>query len=329
MGVAAVAAGFAVVQRVRSDWTVGRLVRARERSSTPFRNRAERDAWRQQYRRFCNLWLERHQRDITADLLPCLEEPGPVVLRERAARALGRLESPAAEAPLAALLQRVQRSDRTEEEAVPIHTVELALARIRSRAQPVAARVEALARSVGLSTSDLSLLSQRVNDSRSDAAGTPGYETIEEVVDLLYSLGKRGADIHPLTERLVLSPAQQVKLKAASLPLEQEVTLLLNHLSNVSVLKGDDYVLMHHLVGLGPIASQLLIQRLDEMWHQPSRYPQPRGHKVLFRAVALTADEEAVPVLRQFGRHPNQYISAQARIAIQDIQHQSAFPTLP
>jgi uncharacterized protein YigA (DUF484 family) len=319
--------------QLRRQWVVGRLMHTRERSSgTLFRSRTEVDAWKQRYRQFCNLWLARHQRDITAELLPFLDEPGPVTLRERAARALGRLENPVVEATLAARLQQMQQNaEAVRHKQIPVHTLQLALGRLRSRHQRGAARVEAVARSVGLSIADLSLLSQRVNDprARDHAAGSPGGEIIKEVVDLLYAMGKRGENIQPFAARLVLTPAQQVKLRAAMLPLDQEITVILDYGAQLSVVRGEDEELAeHHLVGLGPRATEHIIQRLRAFTSQRHQYGE-RGYVTLFRAANLTGDRRAIPLLKQLEEDPDAELRYFAQQARQALERQSSYPIFP
>jgi len=274
---------------------------------------------------FERLWFRHGQRAIAAELLPYLEGRDRE-LREKAIVALGRLESPLAEAPLAEFLKKLEQEeleDQRELHNAQNHVatnyvvdfskrigvkplkLRLALGRIRARDLKGQAKVEAVAQSVGVSWDDVLVLSKRLNPThpsiRGSMIGTRGDQIMEEIVDTLYKMGKEGEDIQPLSGRLTLNPSQQLKLRGAAVSLDQEVHLILDYLVTLPAATGDAYTLTDYLVGLGPRATELVLQRLQDMKRQPEKYFKNRsGYIIVFLAAGQMDDARALPLLKYF-----------------------------
>ena len=119
------------------------------------------------------LWLARHERDVTQEVIPFLQdEYGP--LRNSAACLLGRLENPAAEQPLQELNYRIE------------------VARNRTRNLKGRAKVTAFANEMGLSFDQVVQLTEKLRAERlrSQGSGSKGEEIVKELVDMLYMMGK-------------------------------------------------------------------------------------------------------------------------------------------
>lgn len=316
------------IGRMHSEWVLRRLTRQVEHSYNGFQPRNLRTvqqfvAWkkaaRQQAYRFQSLRLASSQRDIANEVITHLHDPDAPALRLRAVKLLGRLETPKAEAPLEAL-DALSKEDEAELrkhpntskewQSLPFgthHTLHLALGRIRARNLRGRAKVEAVAKEVGLSWGEVVRLSYKVNDPVEGryASSTPGYEIVDEIVDVLYTMGKRGENIGSFANTLTLREAQKIKLQGASLQLEQEVKLILDYLSLIDIERSGDADLGEHLVDLGPQAAELLLQRLGNMKKYPRQYPQHLGHIFLFRAAANFGDHRFLPLLRYFENSDN------------------------
>lgn len=311
------------------------LLQTRSRAeSVRFESRAERDAWRARYREFCDLWIARHERDVTAGLAKLAQTPGPPVLRERAVRALGRLETPAAGRSLNLLLAQSgkpgTKAGHTAAASVPPETMKLALARLRTRGQAPRLRVDALARAAGVQPTDLRPLSRRLNDPTHPETGRSfGRDVFDEVLDVLYTTRRQGHDIRAVASGLALSPAQQVLLRSAGLPPDAEVRLILDYEAQLAIVRGDDLTLAYrHLVGLGPRAHALLGQYLDGILRQP-RQAQQQGAITLLRTAALTGDSRLLPVLRRHNHHPDSRLAGEAQDAVRRLEQRRAYPILP
>jgi hypothetical protein len=311
---------LAGVHRARSEFVVYRLTQPGPHlSHIPLPSPQERVAYARRSDQFNRIWSARSQRDVAAELIPYLQDPDEY-LRIRAARALGLLESPAAEAPLAARIKEMQPD--TPWEAVELVKLQLALGRIRARNLRGEARVTRVIQSVGLSLPDLGRVTERINGPQRSASstGTPGYAVVQDVVELLYAMAKRGEDIRPVTARLTLTPAQQLTLQGAPMPLEQEITLFLDYLSQLSVLNGDHRVVEERLLGLGSKAKERIIQRLDEMRRHPEQYRQPGSYAVLFRLAVETGDPRIPGLVQLFERHAHPDIRYDAEQTLKSIE---------
>jgi hypothetical protein len=300
---------------------------AGEHLSVGFRSGEEQAAFERRRLAFESMWKARDERDVAAELLPFLSDPSEN-LRVRAVRALGHLESAQAEAPLQALLDKSGKARGPQYEAVrgvASVTLRLALGRIRSREQKGEPRIAALAKSVGLTPAELVGLSQRINSrqGRYDA-GSAADQIVEEIVDALYAMIKRGDNVSGVVKRLTLNPAQRVKLETAALPPEQEVEMLLDYLEQREIVTGDEMELGKHLSGMGPQAANQVLARLEQMQQQPKQI-KGRGYSVLFDAVAEMKGPEALPLLRRFEQNSfDRWIPHYAKLARQEIEREEA-----
>lgn len=335
VGLLAVAGVAVCVGRIHSEWKLMRLTYSVERSEgSPFHNPQERAAWHQSYRRFVNLWVDRHKRDVTREILPYLQDPVKVQ-RARAARALGRLESAAAESELRKVMQRMKSDAKwSQSSGVPYPTLQLALGRIDAREMTGQQKLSAVAKSVGLNWNEVTRLSRKINapvtlKEKYAAPGSPGAEIVNEMVDVLYQMGKQGEEIKPFVKQLTLSLGQQTKLQAALVSKQQEIKIILDRLSFPKGTKGSAQLLQNHLVGLGKEASDAVIRRIDHMRQHPEKYPQQLGYNMVFGLAAITADRRALPILKKFEKNSNVYIRQQAIIAKWDINSRSSFPLVP
>ncbi len=326
---------FFGAQRVFTEFKLQNLTRERSHAAAlpQFQNAQDREIWmsaaQKRNRRFAQLWLERQQRDISTELLDYVDDPA-LVLRTRAVRALGRLESREAEAPLQTLLAQAADSQvKSHEAELPSITLKLALARIKARSLTGQSKLDAISDSVGLSWREILLLSNKVNADNGYKDATDGEEIIGEIVALLYTMGKEGEDIRSFATALKLSPAQEVLIQAASISTEQEIKLILERLSHPKGTRGGAYLLADHLVGLGPIAIDLALERLQDMLKHPENYQQQLGYKMMFRPVSLAADRRALPLLQQFEKSKNPYIKDQAITAQRYIKRKIAIPNFP
>ena len=91
----------------------------------------------------------------------------------------------------------------------------------------------------------------------------------------------------------------------------------------------------NYLVSLGPKATELLIQKLEDLKEGKAEYGQ-RGYVGLFRAAALMGDRRFLPLLQYFANKTEQPISGYARMALEPFEFMGQwdsprcpFPPLP
>jgi len=311
----------------------------------PYINEMDRKAWLARNQHFVKLWLVRHERDVTDEIIPFLKEPDPN-LRERAVRALGRLESAEAEAPLQAILQRQQearqkRENLKREERIPELPLKLALGRIRARDLKGKAKLDEVAKNVDLASYDQVLqLAQRFGvqirdkdaNTRQEAILSSAMQILLEYIDLLHMMGRQGENIQALgSDRLAVVPGFQMRLKGATMPVEQEIKMILDHATSP---QGGIFP-ESYLLGLGPRAIEMLIQRLQDIQRNPEKYnlgaPQAigRGYDHLFLGAAMTGDPRVIPLLKQFEKYPDPNVSGYAQQARRLAEMGEAFPDVP
>lgn len=222
---------------------MNRLLRASPHFKQPssYRTVEERQAWLEHNWRFANLWLARNEQDIVPEIIPFLDDPDKD-LRERAAKALGRLEDVRAEEPLQQKLEQGQKTHAAPDSIgaadIPSQTLKLALGRIRARDLEGKAKLNKVAESVDLTYQGVGLLAQQLGakyhsqdpSERRAASGSAAKGIVLEIVDVLYAMGKNGENIAGLKDdNLAFGPAIAMKLKAATLPLDQEIQLILDY----------------------------------------------------------------------------------------------------
>ncbi len=245
-------------------------------------------------------------------LLPYLRHPIEE-LRLEAVRMLGRLEDPAAEQPLAELVAELDQAIAAKmyvtspiPPAVPLRT---ALARIRTRQLKGVKRLEDVAQSLGITQDELVKMSQQVNGpEHSWMQGTHQAVVVEEFVDLMVAMLKRGENISDWTKLLTLSPVQKVMLEAAPLPLTQEIDLILDSFSNFAVRmdREGQRELTQRILEAGPPSTDVLIRRLEQMQANPQlqRQTPVQVYEFLFRLAAQTGDPRVPPLLKEFEANP-------------------------
>jgi hypothetical protein len=282
-----------------------------------------------QHRRveFESIWKARHERDVAAEILPFLSDPAEG-LRSRAVHALGHLESTEAEAPLQALLDKSAKARGLQYDqvrGVNVNTVRLALSRIHTRDVKGEQRIAAIAKAMGLTLAELVGLSQRVNSKQGRySAGMPGDRIIEEVVDVLYTMTRRGENTSGIVRRLTLNAAQRVKLEAGALPPQQEAEMLIDYLQQCKVITGDEYELVPHLVQLGAEVSNQAISRVEQMKRNPNLF-NGSGYKILLLAAAETKGTEILPLLRQLEEQStDKWVPRYAQQVRQQIEREEA-----
>jgi hypothetical protein len=215
------------------------------------------------------LWLARHERDVTKEVIPFLQDEDGL-LRNTAARLLGRLENPAGEQPLQELNYRIE------------------VARNRTRGLKGRAKVTAFANELDLSFDQVVQLTEklRVERLKGRGNGSEGEKIVKELVDMLYVMSKRGESIEPLVQNMTLLPAQRILLQGAALPPEKEAQLIVDYLSKLDTVTTEDYELaLFYLPSLGVISTDVMIRRLEQMKESPSRWGR-HGYVTLFRALS-------------------------------------------
>ena len=283
-------------------------------------------------RELYKLWQARDERDVTAEVIPFLQDPHASV-RGSAVRVLARLNTLKAEEALSqALAQQLKNTQSQQVQPNAISPLELrfAVGRISSRDLKGRERIEAFAQSAGLSFADVVALSHKVNDQRSSLTqDTAADRVVIQVVDLLSAMGREGEDIEPMVKQLTLNPAQQVQLKAATLSPDKGSKVIINYLAGLDIVTGDDIVLSRSLL-LNPesISIDLLVQKLTALKNGKEKHGQ-RGYVEIFRTAALTGDARVLPLLKEFEQNTDsimRYYAIQSRLMM---EQQAWFPPLP
>ena len=315
----------AATHKGQREWKLHTLMQAQALAAPPSHDAKASVARLQRARKLYRLWRARGTRDVSAEVAPFLHD-GDDSIRRSAVRILARLEIPQAEHILAEFARQNKQS-----RAVPDLTVQLALARLSSRQLRGQARLDAVAKSVDLSWNEVVRLSRKVNVyPRSRAAGTPADEIVSEFLNLLSVMGRHGEQIAPFSKQLTLTPAQTVQLQSASLPDAQATQTIVNYLSRLTVVTGDDSRLgENYLINLGPSAELALIQRLKLASAQPRKSTQNEGLVTLLRSVVFIENPRVIPTLKLFTQDKNDYIRSEAMISMQQVQQKLGFPPLP
>lgn len=287
------------------------------------------------------LWRERDTRDITPELLVFLDDPS-VALRESAARFLGELECAQAEAPLQNEVKREeehrkkildqftqwQTGDRTTpppqmegHQFVSRFTLRLALGRIRSHNFQGRAKLDRIANEFGLDYDGIVKmtveLGRRLDDDarKRGAYESEGNSLALAFIDTLYLMGKAGEDLSQLeVDKMAFAPGLVLRLKGASLSSEDEAKMWLDHATGSKM--GIFYV--PFLLDIGPVAVELLFQRLNDISTHPTTYGISKdnapllGLRSLFEAATQSGDSRAVAVLEKFRNSDNEQVRGDA-----------------
>lgn len=276
------------------------------------------------------VWRQRFERDVAPDLMRFLDHKWFIV-RFQAAIFLSYLDHAPAEEPLRLLLERP-----TEKAALDMKQrrlqIQLALARIRTRDLRGQARVEAIAASIGRTLDTLTPASNRERVVLNQA---PPEDAIKRAFfELLYSMAKKGEDIAPLRSKLRFPRYYNLLLDSAALPIEEEVTRVLDRLEK-QVIGGGGFLSDSYLPRMGRRGFDVLLKRLQDMVEHPELHfrsipPTPQGlqsteeaeklatkmgikrdfshlrrphyamgYVEIFHAAALSDDARFLPVLKQ------------------------------
>lgn len=282
------------------------------------------------------LWQHRGKRDISNELLPLLDKPD-FQIREFAVRALSKLESPAAERPIANLrvkqqqelqaylnARRLYESRRNSNNPImrwPVEsrqiselTLRMALARIHSRNLKGQAKVEAISKEIGIPWPKLVEGSHTINGKyRFYAYGSVGSQVIREIVDVLYTMKRRGEDINGVASDLILNPTQKIRLKGAALPEKEEAELLLDYVMPMRSITAETMPVSDYLCMLGQPAVEPVLSRLQDMKDHPQTYENTHGYGLLFLAADSLADPRVLPLLRHFENSKTNRVGHYAR----------------
>lgn len=328
---------FARAEPVQSEWTFEILTKPRGIICGGQFGGAEDTA---RMRSFDAIWQERKTRNVTLDIIPFLDDTSSSI-RFRAVQALGLLENPRAIEPLEAQMEFGGKSSPVG--SIPSITYDLALGRIASRNFKGQDKVATLAEQVGLSWPDLVRLSQKINDDkdRYSMQNTVGEQVMEEVVDLLYTMGKRGENVGPIAQQLTLLPAQQVQIEASTLDDAKESEAILDHFMQLNVIRGEEYRLSNHLVRLGTVATSAILARLEEMKRDPRPFqglePYPgypgafRSHlggDIILRTASGIDDPRLMPLFQHFTKSSDKEVRREAEMAIQNAKLRVRFKEL-
>ena len=340
--------------------TAARLLQPAEhmKEPMPYRSEEERLEWVSRNKRFAALWLTRDQKDVTEDIASFLEDPDPH-LRERAAKALGRLDSDAASQALTQKWQKQQddRAQRKMEKAqrranarqssgalseedlvpdkdVPELTFRLAMGRAKGRKLQGKAKLEAMAQNVGLNFEEVRGLARKVKTDitsrnpqvRQAARYSPTFDLIMSFVAVLRDMGKKGERIQDLgADDFAIGPELVARIRGASMAPREEAKEILDRAVQTERSIFDE----SYFIGLGPEAAELLIERLQEIEKSPQKDRVDWGYISLFRAAAMTEDSRVVPLLEKFKQSQNPSVRSYAITTLDDIRRDKIFPKLP
>jgi hypothetical protein len=246
------------------------------------------------------LWQQRFQRDISLALLPYLHDPD-VELRQRAVRAIGRLENPKLLPNLVRLQTAQQRNVFTSEREEL--TVKLSIARLQSKNATQKVKLNKLLQSAGWNLAEAHSWSKKVAVPSNYLNSSPQAAILREVVDLLYTMGKKKVNIAPLRRGFVFSKAQNVQLACASLTTRQEVARIIDYGTTMDIVRADDeYVGGDHLVSLGREANIALKAKLRAEAAVKRNRSNRNPFATLVRACGKTGDKTFIPLLTRLTR---------------------------
>ena len=199
----------------------------------------------------------------------------------------------------------------------------LAIARIRTRNLRGQARVVGLLRGVGWTLAEGQAWSKRIVAPRAYLTTSDQAIVVREVIDLLYSMGKRGENITALRRGFAFTTAQNVQLDCASLSKAQEVERILDYGLSLDVMRVDDeYVCEDHLVSLGAVAESALKKRFRREIAIKKTYKNRNPFTTMMRAAAETNDLSFVPLLARLAKanpqHSTVFYAEQASSSLRE-----------
>lgn len=289
------------INHVRSEAQLNDLVKHKvESHGRHGYDAAKESARKERAWQLYQLWLARETRNIAPQVTPFLQdEYGP--LRQSAARILGRIESPQAEAPLREALSLSEQGRAVAKgRYIPPVVLKLALGRIGSRGLKGKVKVAAVVKEVGLSFDEAVQLTGKVKQAQSKANGSEGEKIDKEVVDTLYHMGRSGENITPIMKQLGLYPSQRVLLQSSLLPQDRAVESILDYLIQLDVATPWDGELAQvYLVSSKSSVKDGIVEFLMALKAGKKQHGR-RGFVALFRAAALTGDPRVLPLLKHF-----------------------------
>ena len=251
--------------------------------------------------------------EATRQILPLLRSSNSIV-NEYALHELGRLESSEA---LPILLEKANELENARRATYKGKTTPLmisspsdiplriAIARIQTRNLRGQERLNAIAKSLGMKWEAIVALSKQDNQTR--RLDLPENIIVEEMVDVLYGMAKKGEEIESLSSQFQLSEPQKIKLEASSLPADQEAQFIVKYfVERRGAVTIDVYRLaMTHLTSLGEPANAALFSYFDKV---KVLTPQERPRVsylslgLLLQAAAQIGDPRLISMLDQLDR---------------------------
>jgi hypothetical protein len=232
-------------------------------------------------------------------------------LRIHAVWTLGASENPAATPILSELTADSSRRDGIARP--PKDLLQLTLARIRSRNLKGKARVDAVARGMGSSWTGIVQMSHTATTRR--VFPRPNRHEIlilNEFVNLLGSMAKKGKNIKPLAQSLRLGAAQKVRLETFSLPPSAKVKRILDSLSENDVFNDPFFELNDAVLEEGRAGTDIVFARLNYMRQHSEIYGSSHyAYAYILRLAAQTGEERMFNLFRQIEAEPR--VSAEVR----------------
>lgn len=224
------------------------------------------------------VWRHRYERDVAPELRRFLEHE-TFKVRYQAAIFLGRLDYAPVEEHLRALWKQCAEAGEEHNQVLYRRLrLHLVLTRLLSRDLKGQARLEAMAAGVRRNLDTLTPSSWTM----ATHVPCPEFTIQREVFELLYSMAKAGEDIEPLRSRLGFGGEYRLPLEGASLPLEVEITSILDHLEKKEFGGSGHFLSNDYLPNHGPRALELLLERLQHMLEHPKQHfrlmPPLPGH---------------------------------------------------
>ena len=301
--------------------------------------------WRKEGPQFTRLWKQRKTRNIAPELVALLEDP-VFSSRDQVANALGILESPEGEAPLLVEMDKWKKYEKQSREyekafassvasnsvpparveepnAASRFTIKLALGRIRSRNLKGRAKLNCIAKEFDLDYEGVVKVTEKVGqqihsespNERHDAIRSENYKIVLAFMDTLYSMGKHGENLNALdADRMTIGPNFQLRLKGAVLSSHEEAKMWLDHATNSKM----GIFRPSYLLDIGPVAVELLFERLNDISAHPAKYGISKddapliGLDSLFKAAAQSGDGRAIAVLEKFQNIDNEQVRGDA-----------------
>jgi hypothetical protein len=311
-----------------AEWRVNSLesVTGAEQRRTSH-STANPDEVRHRIQSFNALWLSRNKPASVRSIALLLKGRDSNIQRA-AIKALGRIENPEYISELKAL----HNADKSSKEQamngagdIQFPTLALAIARIESKQLKGSRKIDLICKSVGLTFSDVILVSQQANG-KTRKKGRAANEILNEIVDVLYSEGKRGVDVSMMVPRLLLSPIQKLKLNGIKQTQVQEIDAQLEYFSHLRIgATPHEYL---HLLGLGPTVNEKVLAKLRDMSLHPTKYKERNGYVDMFFIAAALKEKRAAPLVKSFEKNANPAIRSYAKSAHQIIISGTGLPVM-